>query len=58
MKTVPTPIRFDQDTKSRVQEIARRLGSNSSQVVRLATLRLLDEIDRTGELRVKTRTAA
>ena len=53
-KTMPTPVRFDSDTKRRVKVIARRIGSNSSSIIRLATIRLLEEIDRTGELRVQT----
>ena len=51
-RTVPTPIRFDAATKRRVRAVAKRLGSNSSAIVRLATIRLLKEIDRTGELRL------
>jgi len=52
-RTHPIPVRLDETTASRVKRASKRLGSNSSAVIRLALITQLDAIE-TGVLRIPT----
>jgi len=46
----PVPIRFSQDTKSRVQKAAKKFRVKPAQIVRHAVEKQLVEWDRTGQM--------
>ena len=44
-KTVPVPIRLDEDTNFRLRRAAKRLGQDRSGVIRFAILTILPQIE-------------
>ena len=53
-RTFAVPIRLDKEMRAAVRNAARKASTNASALIRFAIVNQLEEIDRTGELRVQT----
>lgn len=53
-KTHPIPIRLNKKMRNLIKDAARRSNTNVSTLIRFAIVNQLDEMERTGELRVTT----
>lgn len=51
-RTVAVPVRLDSEMRRNLRSAARRTRTNVSALMRFAILNQLQEIERTGELRV------
>lgn len=47
-----TSVRFDSDTLARLQAVSSESGIGLTKLVRIATARLLDEVEAKGELKI------
>lgn len=56
IKTKPVPVRLDTNTRARLRNAAKKMGSNSSAVIRFSILQQLPEIER-GTIILKTEVA-
>jgi len=56
-RTTAVPVRLDKEMRASVRLAARRANTNASALIRFAIVNQLEEMSRTGELRVSTRAA-
>ena len=56
-RTSAVPVRLDKEMRASVRQAARRANTNASALIRFAIVNQLEEMARTGELRVSARAA-
>jgi len=56
-RTSAVPVRLDKEMRASLRHAARRANTNASALIRFAIVNQLEEMARTGELRVSTRAA-
>ncbi len=56
-RTTPVPVRLDRPLRARVKDVANRLGTTASALIRFSVHLQLEEIERTGEIRIQARPA-
>lgn len=52
-RTQSVPVRLDKEMRDSIRSAARRAKTNASALIRFAIVNQLDEMNRTGELRVR-----
>ncbi|MEI6492037.1 MAG: hypothetical protein WCO94_05775 [Verrucomicrobiota bacterium] len=56
-RTSAVPVRLDKEMRASLRRAARRANTNASALIRFAIVNQLEEMARTGELRVSARAA-
>lgn len=52
-RTNAVPVRLDKDMRDSIRRAAKRAKTNASSLIRFAIINQLEEMERTGELRVR-----